>query len=278
MAMKKIFFLTLGLTFLIALPSFAQLAQVWTDFQYYSVDLQNYIKSSLNETLSPLGITTQTAIIRATGVVNLPNPIDVGKMLGQALVINSKSDKFENNSALRSQLMSNQVNRLITLGSINSTLGINGQIRLKNKLQNTELSLKNIDTYSQKSDKLMNELEQLVSSVSGMANIPPFLTAKLNSNQSDLQRQNIKIQTEQAKIIGETLAQNIQINQSLQYSNLNLANISQQIEESNRDRRLDIATESARLLRTATQMDLLGRQTANQTLEETQFLQTPNND
>jgi hypothetical protein len=124
----------------------------------------------------------------------------------------------------------------------------------------------------------MNELEQLVSSVSGMANIPPFLTAKLNSNQSDLQRQNIKIQTEQAKIIGETLAQNIQINQSLQYSNLNLANISQQIEESNRDRRLDIATESARLLRTATQMDLLGRQTANQTLEETQFLQTPNND
>ena len=276
--MKKIFFLTLGLTFLIALPSFAQLARVWTDFQYYSVDLQNYIKSSLNETLSPLGVPTQTAITKATGGANLPNPIDVGQMLRQALVLNSQSDNFENNSAVRSQLITNQVNRLITLGSINSILGSNGQIRLKNKLQNTELSLKNIDTYSQKSDKLMNELEQLVSSVSGMANIPPFLTAKLNSNQSDLQRQNIKIQTEQAKIIGETLAQNIQINQSLQYSNLNLANISQQIEESNRDRRLDIATESARLLRTATQMDLLGRQTANQTLEETQFLQTPNND
>jgi len=278
MTMKKTIFVTLGLTFLIALPSFAQLARVWTEFQYYSVDLQNYLKSSLNETLSPLGMPTQTAIIRATGVVNLPNPIDVGKMLRQALVFNSKSDNFENNSAVRSQLMSNQVNRLITLGSINSNLGVNGQIRLKNKLQNTEISLKNIDTYSQKSDKLMNELEQLVSSVSGMANIPPFLTAKLNTNQADLQRQNIKIQTEQAKIIGETLAQNIQINQSLQYSNLNLANISQQVEESNRDRRLDIATESARLLRTATQIDLLGRQTANQTSEENQFLQTPNND
>jgi hypothetical protein len=276
--MKKTIFVTLGLTFLIALPSFAQLARVWTEFQYYSVDLQNYLKSSLNETLSPLGMPTQTAIIRATGVVNLPNPIDVGKMLRQALVFNSKSDNFENNSAVRSQLMSNQVNRLITLGSINSNLGVNGQIRLKNKLQNTEISLKNIDTYSQKSDKLMNELEQLVSSVSGMANIPPFLSAKLNTNQADLQRQNIKIQTEQAKIIGETLAQNIQINQSLQYSNLNLANISQQVEESNRDRRLDIATESARLLRTATQIDLLGRQTANQTSEENQFLQTPNND
>lgn len=278
MTMKKTIFVTLGLTFLIALPSFAQLARVWTEFQYYSVDLQNYLKSSLNETLSPLGMPTQTAIIRATGVVNLPNPIDVGKMLRQALVFNSKSDNFENNSAVRSQLMSNQVNRLITLGSINSNLGVNGQIRLKNKLQNTEISLKNIDTYSQKSDKLMNELEQLVSSVSGMANIPPFLTAQLNTNQADLQRQNIKIQTEQAKIIGETLAQNIQINQSLQYSNLNLANISQQVEESNRDRRLDIATESARLLRTATQIDLLGRQTANQTSEENQFLQTPNND
>jgi len=273
--MKKTIFLTLGLTFLIVLPSFGQLARVWTDFQYYSVDLQNYLKSSLNETLSPLGNYAQTAIIKATGIANLPNPIDAGQMLRQALILNSQSDNFENNSAVRSQLITNQVNRLITLGSINSILGINGQIRLKNKLQNTELSLKNIDTYSQKSDKLMNELEKLLSTVSGMANITPLLTAKLNTNQSDLQRQNIKIQSEQAKIIGETLAQNIQINQSLQYSNLNLANISQQIEESNRDRRLETATESAQLLRAATQMDLLGRKIANQTLEENQLFPTP---
>ena len=276
--MKKTIFLTLGLTFLIALPSFGQLARVWTDFQYYSVDLQNYLKSSLNETLSPLGVPTQTAITKATGGANLPNPIDVGQMLRQALVLNSQSDNFENNSAVRSQLITNQVNRLITLGSVNSILGSNGQIRLKNKLQNTELSLKNIDTYSQKSDKLINELEKLVSSVSSMTNITPLLTAKLNANQADLQRQNIKIQSEQAKIIGETLAQNIQINQSLQYSNLNLANISQQIEESNRDRRLDIAIESAQLLRAATQMDLLGRKITNQTLEENQLLPIPNND
>lgn len=271
--MKKTIFLTLSLTFLIALPSFGQLARVWTDFQYYSVDLQNYLKSSLNETLSPLGVPTQTAITKATGGANLPNPIDVGQMLRQALVLNSQSDNFENNSAVRSQLITNQVNRLITLGSINSILGMNGQIRLKNKLQNTELSLKNIDTYSQKSDKLINELEKLISSVSSMTNITPLLTAKLNANQADLQRQNIKIQTEQAKIIGETLAQNIQINQSLQYSNLNLANISQQIEASNRDRRLDIATESAQLLRAATQMDLLGRKIVNQT--ENQLLPNP---
>jgi len=263
--MKKIIFLTLGLTFLIALPSFGQLARVWTEFQYYSVDLQNYLKNSLNETLSPLGSPTQTAIVEATGIANLPNPVDAGKILRQSLVLNAQSDNFENNSAVRSQLITNQVNRLITLGSINSILGINGQIRLKNKLQNTELSLKNIDTYSQKSDKLINELEKLVSSVSNMTNITPLITAKLNTNQADLQRQTIKIQTEQAKIIGETLAQNIQLNQSLQYSNLNLTNISQQIEESNRDRRLDTATESAQLLRAATQVDLLGRKIVNYT-------------
>jgi hypothetical protein len=106
-----------------------------------------------------------------------------------------------------------------------------------------------------------------------MTNITPLLTAQLNTNQADLQRQNIKIQTEQAKIMGGTLAQNIQLNQSLQYSNLNLTNISQQIEESNRDRRLDTATQSAQLLRAATQVDLLGRKIAN--YPENQLLPAP---
>ena len=44
-------------------------------------------------------------------------------------------------------------------------------------------------------------------------------------------RQTVKIQQEQSKIVAETFAQTLQTNQSLQYSNLNLANISQQMEE-----------------------------------------------
>ncbi|MHC5831272.1 MAG: hypothetical protein ACYT04_88735, partial [Nostoc sp.] len=73
------------------------------------------------------------------------------------------------------------------------------------------------------------------------------------------QLQTIKIQQAQSAILGETFAQTIQINQSLQYSNLNLANISQQTEEANRARRVDTSTEAARLLRATSQLDLFGR-------------------
>jgi hypothetical protein len=68
------------------------------------------------------------------------------------------------------------------------------------------------------------------------------------------------VQSEQSKIIGETLAQTMQTNQYLQYSNLNLASISQQMEEMNRTRRVDSATEAARLMRTTSQIDLFGRE------------------
>ncbi len=71
--------------------------------------------------------------------------------------------------------------------------------------------------------------------------------------------QNINIQNEQSKIIGETLGNTIQIHESLQYSNLNLANISEQMDEVNRARRVDTSAEVARLLRVTSQTDLLGR-------------------
>ena len=60
-------------------------------------------------------------------------------------------------------------------------------------------------------------------------------------------------------MIGENLAQTMQLHQTLQYSNLNLANISQEMEESNRARRVNASAEAARLLRTTSQVDLIGR-------------------
>jgi hypothetical protein len=83
--------------------------------------------------------------------------------------------------------------------------------------------------------------------------------AQLTANQANLQLQSIKIQTEQAKMAAETLAQGLQNNQSLQYQNLNLANISQQMAIANRSQRVETAAEAARLLRATSQMDLLGR-------------------
>ncbi|MDY6898568.1 MAG: hypothetical protein SWZ49_10905, partial [Cyanobacteriota bacterium] len=76
----------------------------------------------------------------------------------------------------------------------------------------------------------------------------------------ELQLQNIEIENQQSKMIAENLGQTIQLNQNLQYSNLNLANISQEIESSNRARRVNASAEAARLLRTTSQVDLLGRE------------------
>jgi hypothetical protein len=261
--MRKASFLTLFLTFLLTLPVLAQLGQIWTDFQYYSSDLQNYLNNHLKDTLSPLETQAQTAILSATGELHIPNPVVAGQKVYDDLVISSISDRFDNNSVVRSTLVGSEINRLITFSSVAGFLGNNGQSRLKNKLQNTEISLKNIAEFSRESDELLNEIKQIVSSVSGIATIPPFLTAKLNTNQADLQLQSIKIQSEQAGMMAENLYQTIQMNQFLQYSNLNLANISQQIEETNRTRRLDNATEAARLLRATAQMDLLGRKIKN---------------
>jgi hypothetical protein len=262
--MPKTIFLTLIFTLALTLPVLAQLGKVWTEFQYYSVDLQNYIKNSLSQTIDPLEPQTQKAIINATGVSNIPSPMDAGQIVQEELILNSRADKFENNSVVRSQLATNQLNRLITFSSIAGILGKNGQIRLRNKLQDTEITLKNISAFSQKSDNLMSDLAQLFSSLGEMTSLSPLISAKLSVNQANLQLQNIKIQSELAKITGETLAQTMQLNQSVQYSNLNLANISQQLEESNRNRRLDTANETARLLRATSQLDLLGRKIENQ--------------
>ncbi|WP_341526911.1 hypothetical protein WKK05_30955 [Nostoc sp. UHCC 0302] len=265
--MQKTTILTFTLLSLGILPVMAQLGnnlvnnnlgvgQVWTDFQSYSTDLQNYLQNNLSENLKPVEPQSRSAITGATGELNIPNPIAAGQSVRDQMIIYSVSDRFENNSAVRSNLVSNEINRLITRGAVTGVLGEKGQIRTKAKLKNTEASLKNIAAFS-------NEIEGS-DLLSGLPPLPPnpvvdasarFLAELLNANQA----QTLKIQQEQSKIVAETFAQTLQTNQSLQYSNLNLANISQQVEEENRDRRVNASTEAARLLRVTSQVDLFGR-------------------
>ncbi|WP_017655981.1 hypothetical protein [Fortiea contorta] len=262
--MYKTTILTLTLAAIVILPATAQLGRVWTDFQSYSVDLQNYLKTSLGESLKPVDAQAETAIYNATGELNIPNPITAGQRFRDQdkILIDSLSDKFENNSTVRSALVSNEINRLISRGAIEGTLGVKGQIRLKTKLINTEKTLENIATLSNDADKNSQELLSNIASAAGSSGLSLFtsqLSQLLNANQV----QTIKIQQEQSKIIAESFLQNLQTNQSLQYSNLNLANISQQMDEANRARRVDTAAEGARLLRTTAQIDLFGRETEN---------------
>ncbi|MBW4560071.1 MAG: hypothetical protein KME32_02755 [Mojavia pulchra JT2-VF2] len=260
--------LTLSLGFLITLPATAQLGKVLADFQSYSGDLQTYLKNNLSPTLKPLEIQSQNAISDSTGELNIPNPVAAGDRILNGLILNSVSDKFENNSVVKLTSTTQEINRLVTRSSIASNLGKAGQIRAKIKLQNTEESLDNIARVVSEAEKanqtFLGEIQKQIGQLATTAttgNIPGMGgLLQGSSNQSDLQLQSIKIQSEQSKMLGESLAQSMHINHSLQYSNLNLANISQQMEETNRARRVDSSAEAARLLRTTSQMDLFGRQ------------------
>ncbi|WP_096595477.1 hypothetical protein [Calothrix sp. NIES-2098] len=259
--MRKTLILTLGLALVGTLPAMAELGNVLADFQSYSAELQNYLKNNLSPTLKPIEMQSQNALNQATGELNVPNPVAAGERLSDVIVLNSISDKFDNNAVVKSATANNEINRLITRSSVAGMLGKNGQIRTKIKLQATKDTLDNIDQIAQEADNShQNFLKGFQQQIGQLSNLSmPGLGALLNSGQSDLQLQNIKIQSQQSKIVGETLAQTMQTNHFLQYSNLNLANISQQMEENNRARRVDASAEAARLLRTTSQMDLFGR-------------------
>ena len=258
--MQKIVFLTLSLSLMAILPAMAQLGNVWSDFQNYAIDLQNYLKDNISDSLQPLELETQTAINSFTGELNIPNPVAVRKSLNDNITLYSLSDTFENNPALNAKSVGNEVDRKLTRGVAVGVFGEEAQIRLRSKLENINNSLDMTTQIAQdaqeKSQNLLNDIAE-----AGIDVANP-LSSLLNQSQSELiklQLQNIQIENEQSKIMGENLAQTIQLHQSLQYSNLNLANISQEIEESNRARRVNASAEAARLLRTTSQVDLIGR-------------------
>ncbi|MBE9007619.1 hypothetical protein IQ259_21775 [Fortiea sp. LEGE XX443] len=261
--MQKTTLLTLIFSSLLVLPAMAQLGKVWTDFQSYSVDLQNYLRSNINETFRPLDIRTQSALSNFSGELNIPDPVSAGKQVRDEIFINSVSGRYENNSAVNGAGVSNEINRIVTRGAVAGVIGRDGQVRLKTKLEDTERSIEIIAKSVEDADDFLNQIIQSATSIAcdNPTNVANPLCAA--SRESNVQVQTIKILQEQSKIAAENFAQTVQTNQTLQYSNLNLANISQQVEETNRARRVDSAAEAARLLRTSSQIDLFGRQNTN---------------
>jgi hypothetical protein len=264
--MKKIILLSIPLSFLTILPAMADLGQVWTDFQSYATDLQNYLRNNLTETLQPIEAEAQIAIDSSTGELNIPNPNAAVEIIRDGTIwYYTSADKFDNNSTVRANLVSNEINRLITRGAASGLFGTNGQLRLKTKLESTEQTIQTIADFNEENEKFQedinNQLETLRSQIPDtIQNALANITSLLGIGQLNFLLQNNKIQEEEVKITGEHLAQTMQTNQFLQYSNLNLANISQQVEENNRARRVDNATEASRLLRNSSQVDLFGRQ------------------
>ncbi|NJN10578.1 MAG: hypothetical protein HC815_22360 [Richelia sp. RM1_1_1] len=256
--MNKIFFLTVSFT-LITLPAIAQLGNVWSDFQNYAIDFQNYLKDNISDTLQPVESETQTAINSFNGELNIPNPVAVKKNLNDNIIINSLSDNFENNPVVNAKLVGNEIDRQLTRGIAVGILGEEAQIRSRNKLESIDRS---IDFTTQIAQQARESSNNLLDNMTELGTSLNPLSSLTNRNQSELvklQSQSIQIESEQSKMMGENLAQRMKLHQTMQYSNLNLANISQEIEEINRVRRVNASAEAARLLRTTSQVDLIGR-------------------
>ncbi|HYX13318.1 MAG TPA: hypothetical protein VE944_02930 [Nostoc sp.] len=275
--MQKTTIFTLTLLSLAILPAMAQvqteLGQVWTDFKSYYGDMEKYFQKNLSENLNPVEAQSRIALDSAKGDTELkiPNPVFAGqevrkKIIEQSYRSESKASRFENNAAVRANGVSNELNRFITRGSSEAILGKDGQKRTQEKLENTENTLEQIASSAGQTESAKDTYIGNLGSISVPGNPPAGTNETIRAITllaqliGFTQLQTIRIQEAQSQFLGETFAQTIQTNQSLQYSNLNLANISQQAEEANRARRVDTSTEAARLLRATSQLDLFGRQ------------------
>jgi len=258
--MKKTILITLSFTLIATLPAIAQVGNVWNDFKSYASDLQEYLTDNISN-IQPVDSETQTAINSFNGELNIPNPIAVRQSLNDDITNNSLSDNFENNPAVNAKLVGNQIDRQLTRAIAVGVLGEEAQIRTQIKLENLEESLiRTTDSIEQIRENSANILDDITETAINTSNPLSPLLGQSQSRLIELQLQNIEIENQQSKMIAEDLGQTIRLNQNLQYSNLNLANISQEIEELNRSRRVNTSAEAARLLRTTSQVDLLGRE------------------
>ncbi|MDJ0799977.1 MAG: hypothetical protein QNJ51_24750 [Calothrix sp. MO_167.B12] len=257
MVRAGVFIVAIALLF--SLPATAQLGRLWSDFRLYAEDLQNYLQDNLGQTLQSVESEADIAIETDEKVLNIPNPLGINQAINNEIIVNSLTDEFENNSLIYAQDINNEIYRFITRGRVAAFLEPNSQIRLRNKLRSTENAIKTIAESTRDANNNYSDfLNDIPGNLTGTSALNQ-LTSLLGRTQSRFQLQSVRIQGEQAQFVGELLGQTIEMRQSLQYSNLNLASISQQMEQVNRARRVDSSAEAARLLRNTSQTDLLGR-------------------
>ncbi|MBD2775554.1 hypothetical protein [Iningainema tapete] len=277
--MRKTTILTLSLALLGILPVLAQqinpddftntfignnnenLGKVQDDFFNYANALQEYLNNNLTRKLQPVeDYASKNAIDASRGNLQIHDPFALEDRVKEYIINNPIPNKFENNQELQTLSASNEINRQIALSAVQGNLGREGQYRLQGKFNDVQSFLERVDKFvdnvKENQNNFLNQLVQQACQVNPTTNV--IGTACGSAIQSNLQVQSLIIQGGQAKMMGETLVTTTQLNQAMQYSNLNLANISQQMEDVNRARRVDASVETARLLRATAQVDLLG--------------------
>ncbi len=244
------------------------LGQIKNDFESYSANLRDYLTDYNNtvKTFQPLEVQIQLGFSNDIGGLNLPNPVRAPESIRDQILQYSLSDKFETNPAVYGSIVSNEINRYIVRGSAETVFGTDGQIRLKDKLEATQNIVRNANKSFQEAQRKNAEIQRF--NLPGLnTNDPTNSQARAIQGLAELQIQSIEIQKDQTKLMAESLGRTIQLQNDLQYTNLNLANIAQQNEDLNRARRVEAAGEVARLLRVTAQTDLFRKSSAAPSLE-----------
>ncbi|HAZ48546.1 MAG TPA: hypothetical protein DDW76_34755 [Cyanobacteria bacterium UBA11369] len=270
------------LAILVTRPATAEeLGKVWTQFQLYMEGLQAYIDEQLPESSKPLDNSAEL-VTEAQGELGIPNPNQVRENARDRITPDSPADAFENNSIVRREGVSNELDRQITRSAIDSELGKDGQARTKELLEQTEETVDNIQSISARASNQtlpgnLQEIGGILQRIEGIAGaaesadntqdvVKLLVRAQFEQSrvlrqawfgQASLQADAIQAQSEQSKILGQMLSSSIGIHKDLQFSNLNLTNISQQMDAANRANRVEAAASAARFFKIASQTDLL---------------------
>lgn len=270
------------LAILVTIPATAEeLGKVWTQFQAYMESLQAYIDEQVPKSLKPLDNSAEL-VTEAQGELGIPHPNQVRENVRDRITPDSPADAFEANPVVRREGVSNELDRQITRGAIDSELGKDGQARTKELLEQTEETVDNIQAISAAASNQtlpgnLQQIDGIVQQIQGIAGaaesadntqdvVKLLVRAQFEQSrvlrqawfgQASLQADAIQTQSEQSKILGQMLSSSIGIHKDLQFSNLNLANISQQMDAANRANRVEAAASAARLFKIASQTDLL---------------------
>ncbi|NES22292.1 MAG: hypothetical protein F6K41_26070 [Symploca sp. SIO3E6] len=265
-----------SVAFLGILPAMAELGDVWTQFMDYTGEFQIYTKEQVKAMLKPIEESDSEQFLTGSeGDLGISNPNRARKNAEQKIDLGKPTDAFENNSVVRELIVGNEIDRQITRGAVDGVLGKEGQTRMKDLLNQTQTTVDNIEQIYQGTDKSVsgswnselntqkNQIKNTYQEADGEDNTQDVvkLMVKAQYQHSQLSQEAWEglaaLQVEQSKILGEMLSSTTQINKDQQYTNLNLTNISRQMDEANRARRVEEAASAANLFRVAAQTDLL---------------------
>lgn len=182
-----------------------------------------------------LGKDAGEAVKQTTGAMGLPNPVEAQDILKDLLkkqdFAGKPPDAFESNKTVYTHVTAaDEITRQSSRSRVDSVLGKEGQELTKKRYELTQQAVQN----SQKANQ----------------------DAQAKTVTQDVVKEQIKIQNAANQIMQSVHDSTQKTHEDLQYTNLNLADISNAADANNRARRIASDADAARLAQVSSQVDL----------------------